>query len=90
MAKMVLFTSTFCPSCKPMKKKIEKISKKTGVACKILNIDESEENFNLAMRYYVSSTPTLIILKNNTVMDTIIGNVPEDRILESLRLYRCA
>ena len=90
MTELILFTSTFCPSCKPMKKKLKSISKKTGITLKVLNIDESEENFNLAMQYYVSSTPTLIILKDNMVMDTIIGNVPEDKILESLRMYRCA
>ena len=90
MTELILFTSAFCPSCEPMKRKLKSISQKTGVSLKVLNIDESEENFNLAMQYYVSSTPTLIILKDNMVMDTIIGNVPEDKILESLRMHKCA
>ncbi len=90
MTEIILFTSTFCPSCKPMKKKVEKIAKKTGIAYKVLNIDESEDNYNLAMQYYVSSTPTLILIKGGMVMDTIIGNVPEEEILESLQIHRCA
>ena len=90
MVELVLFTSAFCPSCEPMKRKLKSISKKTGITLKVLNIDESEENFNLAMQYYVSSTPTLILFKDKTAVETIIGNVAESKILESLKEHKCA
>ena len=81
---LLLFTSMVCPSCKPMKEKIRRIAQTRGVSHRILNIDDSEENYNLAMSYYISSTPTLIVMKDGVAMDTIIGNVPEEKILESL------
>jgi glutaredoxin len=78
---VLLFTSSHCPGCKPMKEKLRQFDVKGTV----LNIDEDEEALNLARSLYVSSTPTLLIKnEQGEIIDTIIGDVGIDKLREVL------
>ena len=55
-----------------------------SITTEIVNIDDSDENLQMAMDYYVSSTPTLLIEIDGKIMDTIIGNVLVESIIKSI------
>jgi len=86
MIRLILFTSSHCPGCIPMKKKVNNIVLETpnSITADFINVDESDDNLQMARAYYVSSTPTLLIEVDGRIMDTIIGNVPTEKILSSI------
>lgn len=86
MIKLILFTSNNCPGCVPMKKKINNLvlEMPKSITADILNIDDSDENLQMARTYYVSSTPTLLIKVGNEIQDMIIGNVPVETIIKAI------
>ena len=86
MIKLILFTSNNCPGCVPMKRKINNLvlEMPKSITTETVNIDDSDENLQKAMGYYVSSTPTLLIEIDGKIMDTMIGNVPVENIIKSI------
>jgi len=88
MIRLILFTSNYCVGCVPMKKKVNNIVLETphSITADFINVDESNDNLQMARAYYVSSTPTLLIEYNGKIMDTIIGNVPVEEIIKAISL----
>jgi len=88
MIRLILFTSNYCVGCVPMKKKVTNIVLETpnSITADFINIDENDENLQMARVYYVSSTPTLLIEVDGRIMDTIIGNVPAEEIIKAISL----
>ena len=86
MIKLILFTSNHCAGCVPMKRKINDIvlEMPKSITAEIVNIDENDDNLQKARAFYVSSTPTLLIKIDGKIMDTIIGNVPVDKIIKAI------
>lgn len=57
---------------------IEEVSKEVSNA-RFVKIDV-DENENLANKYQISSIPTLMIFKNGTPVDTLVGFMPKDSL----------
>lgn len=73
---LVDFWATWCGPCKMIAPFIEEISEEyadTVKVCKI-NVDDEPE---LAIKYKVSSIPTVMLFKNGNVVDSIIGYRPK-------------
>lgn len=86
MLELWLFTSNHCPGCEPMKQKCEQVSIETGIPLKVYNID-NDEDMELARRYYIMSTPTLLVVRGGEIINQIIGNVPLSKIEEAINGY---
>ena len=86
MIKLILFTSSHCPGCVPMKKKINDIvlEMPKSIAVDFVNIDDNDENLHLAQSLFIQSTPTLLIKVGDKIQDMIIGNVPVETIIKSI------
>ena len=86
MIKLILFTSSHCPGCVPMKRKVNDLVLETprSITTDIINIDDSDENLHLAQSLFIQSTPTLLIKVGDEIQDMIIGNVPVEKIKKLL------
>lgn len=81
---LIDFYADWCGPCKMMSPIIDKIAEELDGNVKIckLNVDEAQD---VAMKYNVMSIPTLIIFKNGSVVDTIVGLRSKEEILETLK-----
>ena len=75
---LVDFWATWWGPCKMIAPVIEEVSKEVSNA-RFVKIDV-DENENLANKYQISSIPTLMIFKNGTPVDTLVGFMPKDSL----------
>ena len=76
---VVDFFATWCAPCQMLAPAIVELEKKYGDEVELykVNIDESED---AAIRYGVSSVPTLIFFKNGEEIDRQVGFADEDEL----------
>ena len=74
--KVIRFTASWCGPCrmyKPVFDEVEKEMADSGITFQTVDIDEDKSC--RAEQYAVRSVPTTVLLKENEVVDTIIGVV---------------
>lgn len=78
---LIDFFATWCTPCTMQAKVLENIEKSRNVEFDIVkvNVDESPE---LANKFEISSIPTLVVLKNNAVLNRSVGFVEENEVLD--------
>lgn len=76
---VVDFFATWCAPCQMLAPVLIELDKKYGDEVEFykVNIDESEDS---AIRYGVSSVPTLIFFKNGEEIDRQVGFADEDEL----------
>ena len=79
---LVDFWATWCGQWKMIAPVVEEVSKEVSNA-RFVKIDV-DENENLANKYQISSIPTLMIFKNGTPVDTLVGFMPKDSLKEAV------
>ena len=80
---LVDFWATWCGPCKMIAPIISEISEEFNNKVKVgkVNVDEEKE---LAIKYGISSIPTLVIFKDRKIAKTLIGFRPKEEIKEVL------
>ncbi|MBR2240602.1 MAG: thioredoxin [Clostridia bacterium] len=81
---LVDFYADWCGPCKMMSPIVDKIAEEIGGQAKIckLNVDEAQD---IAFEYNVMSIPTLIIFKNGSVVQTLVGLQDKETLLNSIK-----
>ena len=76
----------WCAPCRMMSPMIKELSREFQgkIVFGKVNIDESRE---IAVQFGVQSIPTLLIFKENKLVDRVIGVVQKDRLAEHLLQY---
>ena len=69
---LVDFFATWCGPCKMLAPVISEISERYEGKIKVGKVNVDEEN-ELAMKYEISSIPTLVLFKEGKVVNTKIG-----------------
>lgn len=84
---LIDFYADWCGPCKMMAPVIEEIAAEFAGTVKVgkLNVDESPAT---AGKYRVMSIPTLLIVKNGEVVDTIVGAVSKAQVVEKLNQFK--
>ncbi|MBD7916084.1 thioredoxin [Clostridium sp. Sa3CUN1] len=75
---LVDFWATWCGPCKMIAPVVEEVSNEVSNA-RFVKVDV-DQNENLANKYQISSIPTLMIFKNGTPVDTLVGFMPKDSL----------
>lgn len=75
---LVDFWATWCGPCKMIAPIVEEVSKEVNNA-RFTKVDV-DTNPSLANKYQISSIPTLMIFKNGTPVDTLVGFMPKDAL----------
>ncbi|MBO3459596.1 thioredoxin [Aetokthonos hydrillicola Thurmond2011] len=66
------FTATWCGPCKMIAPMIDKLAQEYSGRATVLKVD-LDQNQSLAKRLSIRSIPAVMIYKNGTLMETIVG-----------------
>lgn len=83
---LIDFWAAWCGPCRMIAPIIEEMANEFDTKAKICKLDV-DNNPNTAMQFGIRSIPTLLILKNGEVVDTIVGAVPKAHIVEKLNSH---
>lgn len=79
---LIDFWASWCGPCNMLSPIIGEIdSEVPGVKVGKVNVDEEQE---LARQFGIMSIPTLVVVKDGTVVDTSVGVVSKEKILSML------
>lgn len=74
-AAVVDFSATWCGPCRMLAPVLEQLSEELGSKVKFYNVDVDDDGA-LAAGFFISSVPTVLLLKNGKVVDRSIGFQP--------------
>lgn len=80
---LVDFWAVWCGPCQMVAPIVESIAQAQAGKIKVvkLNVDE---NMQTASKYNVMSIPTLILFKEGEPKETLVGALPQDKIMDKL------
>ena len=82
---LVDFWATWCGPCMMLAPTVEQLAKEANGRYKVCkaNVDEQPA---LAMQFGIESIPTLLLFKNGTLADSLIGLRPKEQIISAFGL----
>ncbi|KAA0251034.1 MAG: thioredoxin [Chlorobiota bacterium] len=80
------FWAVWCGPCRAIAPVVEQLAGEYEGKVKIGKLDV-DENPDTAVKYGVRSIPTLLLFKNGQVVDTIIGAVQKNVIVQKMTPY---
>jgi len=80
---LVDFWAPWCGPCKMMAPVIDAVAAKYGNKIKFVKLN-TDENPTTAGQYQISGIPSLLLFKNGTVLDRLVGYVPEGNLSKFL------
>ena len=83
---VVDFWASWCGPCKMLGPVIDEISEDLGEKAKFVKVNV-DENPSTASQYRIASIPTVVVLKNGEVSETLVGFRPKAAIREELDKY---
>jgi thioredoxin 1 len=83
---LVDFWAVWCGPCRAVGPILEEISNEHGDKLKIVKLNTDEEGA-IAMKYGISSIPTMNVFVNGEVVKTIVGAKPKPALLKDLESY---
>ena len=83
---LVDFWAEWCGPCRAVGPILEEISNEYGSKIKIVKLNTDEEG-SIAMKYGISSIPTMNVFINGEVVQTIVGAKPKPALLKDLESY---
>ena len=78
---VVDFYATWCGPCKMIGPVLEELSQELDI--KVVKVDV-DEHLEIAKNFSVMSVPTILIYKNNEIIDKLIGFMPKDELKEKI------
>lgn len=81
---IVDFWASWCMPCKMLAPTVDEIAREyeNRIVVGKVNVDQEGQ---LAQRYSVLSIPTLLFFKNGELLETVVGVVPKEYIVEKIR-----
>ena len=83
---VVDFWATWCGPCRMIAPIIDQLSTELAGKIKVGKVDVDANN-GLAATYGVRTIPTLLIIKDGEIMDTMVGASSKDAIMQRLRPF---
>ena len=83
---LVDFWAEWCGPCRAVGPILEEISNEHGDKIKIVKLNTDEESA-IAIKYGITSIPTMNVFQNGQVVKTIVGAKPNPALLKELESY---
>ena len=80
---LVDFFATWCGPCKMLGPVLEDLGKELEGKAKIIKVD-IDQSGDLADEFRISSVPTMMLFKDNKIVDTMVGFLPKERIKQDI------
>jgi thioredoxin 1 len=77
------FFATWCGPCKMIAPVLEELDQEMGKQVKIVKIDV-DQNQETANKFGIMSIPTLLLMKDGKVVDTLVGFKSKEELEEAL------
>ncbi|MBM3701613.1 MAG: thioredoxin [Actinobacteria bacterium] len=83
---LVDFWAVWCGPCRMIEPELEKLVIEKGEQLKVarLNVDENRDT---AIKYGISSIPTLLLFKDRQIVKKLIGAMSKDKILTEISQF---
>jgi len=83
---LVDFWAVWCGPCRMVAPEVEKLAEEKAGVLKVgkLNVDDNRET---AVKYSISSIPSLLLFKDGDVVKKIVGAMPKDKILDEISSF---
>jgi len=81
---LIDFWATWCMPCQMIASVVETISQEYTGKLKVGKIDVDKQG-ELAAKYSVMSIPALLFFKNGQVVDSVIGAVPKEYLVDRIK-----
>ncbi len=86
MPVLVDFWAPWCAPCRIIAPVVEEVAKEYEGRLKVVKVN-TDENYAVASRYGIMSIPTLGIFKEGKMVDSIIGAVPKQVLVQKIQSY---
>lgn len=83
---LIDFWAAWCGPCRMIAPVIDELANDYDGKAKICKLDV-DSNQQTAMQFGIRSIPTILIFKGGEVVDTIVGAVPKEQILNKLKSH---
>ncbi len=83
---LVDFFANWCGPCKMMSPVLEEVEKEVDGLI-VVKVDTDKEG-DLALKYGVQSIPNMILFKDGTPVDQVIGFTPKETMIEKINSYK--
>jgi thioredoxin 1 len=83
---IVDFWATWCAPCRKIAPIMDDFANEYNGKLKVCKLDV-DNNQKVAMNYGIRSIPTVMIFQNGQAVDTIVGAVPKDFLIERVSKY---
>jgi thioredoxin 1 len=85
---LVDFWAEWCPPCRQLTPLIEAVAQKYDGKAKFLKLDVDDSNLT-GQRYGIKGIPTLIVFKNGTEAERVVGTTSQDNISRMIDRALC-
>lgn len=76
MKKLIFISANWCSACKNFKPTMDKISQTLPV-----EFYDADKDHEIVLKYKIRKIPTLILIQDNNEVKQMVGNHPEEEVL---------
>ena len=76
---LVDFWAPWCGPCRMLAPVVEQLAEETVGVAKVGKVNVDEES-DLALQFGIASIPTVLVFKNGTLTDTLVGVRPKEQL----------
>ena len=81
---LVDFWAAWCGPCRAIAPSVEEIATEYGGRLKVVKVDV-DENQEVSVRYGIQSIPTLMVFKNGSAVEKLVGAYPKQNLLTKIQ-----